>query len=385
MQRPPLALALGLLAAGCVSSVTVAGDRSSERAGATARSFGLADSVLAVRWRRLLTEPGLIEYKPQEFAAAATDGTHVFIGSRGGNFFALRPSDGEVQWRKHIEGGVSSRPLYLADTKVVFVGGDDGAMYCLDAATGAERWVYRTKGPIGGEPVYDDGLLYFENGENRIYAIDAHSGAWRWQYDREAPETFTIRGSASPLLFGGRAYVGFSDGYLAALNARTGDVIWARSLAGESPRFNDVDATPVIVDGTLYVSSFSGGVYALDPGEGGVKWRYETEGASTVRVDRDRVFFASTRDGLHCLDTKGRLVWRQSLARQGELSQPVLVGDRYLLVSASEGGTYVVDQASGQLLQFFKPGHGVTAPPTSDGRQVYVLTNAGFFYAFSID
>ncbi|MSP62452.1 MAG: hypothetical protein EXR72_19390 [Myxococcales bacterium] len=341
-------------------------------------------AVLSVRWRRLLTEPGLIEYKPQEFAAAATDGTRVFIGSHGGSFFALRPRDGEVLWKKQIAGGVSSRPLYLADQKAIFVGGDDGAMYCLDAATGRERWAYHTKGPIDGEPVYDDGLLYFTNGENRVYAIDAQSGAWRWQYDREAPESFTIRGFAGPLLFGGRAYVGFSDGYLATLNARTGDVIWARSLAGESARFSDVDSTPVIVDGSLYVSSFSGGVYALDPADGAVRWRFEVEGAGTVRVDRGRIYFAAARGGLHCLDLKGRVVWRQALAQQGELSTPTLLDGRYLLVSASDAGTYVADARSGRLLQFFEPGKGVTAEPVSDGRQVYVLTNTGFFYAFAL-
>jgi hypothetical protein len=78
-------------------------------------------------------------------------------------------------------------------------------------------------------------------------------------------------------------------------------------------------------------------------------------------------------------------VWRQALARQGELSPPVLVGGRLLLVSASEGGTYVVDRRSGRLLQFFEPGHGVTAMPYSDGAQVYLLTNTGFFYAFLIE
>ena len=35
------------------------------------------------------------------------------------------------------------------------------------------------------------------------------------------PETFTIRGMASPLAWGGRVYAGFSDGYLAALAGKT--------------------------------------------------------------------------------------------------------------------------------------------------------------------
>ena len=355
------------------------------------------EEVLRVRWRRLLTEPGLIEYKPQEFASATSGGGRIYVGSRGGWFFALRPRDGEVLWKHAIDGGVSAQPLFLADarigddlnpahaTGVVYVGGSDGAMHAFDAATGKERWTYRTKGPIGGAPVYNEGLLYFANGENRVFCLDARTGAWRWQYEREAPDSFTIRGYASPLVFGGRVYAGFSDGYLVALNARVGDVIWARSLAGSTTaRFADVDATPVLVDGTLYAASYSAGVYALQPSDGSVRWRYDVEGATTVSVLGDRVYFAATRAGVHCLDKKGHLVWQQALAAQGELSPPTVVDGRWLMVSASDGGSFVVDPPSGRLLQFFDPGHGVTSMPATDGKQIYILTNAGFLYAFAL-
>src|SRR5262249_1446274 len=151
------------------------------------------------------------------------------VGSRGGYFYALRRDDGAQVWRKPIAGGVSSRPLYLPDTGTVYVGGDDGVIYALVAATGEERWNFHAKGPVTGTPVLDEGFIYVPSGENRVYAVDAVSGAWRWQYDREAPESFTIRGVSSPLVYGGRVYVGFSDGYIAVLNARTGDAVWARS------------------------------------------------------------------------------------------------------------------------------------------------------------
>src|SRR4051794_4893137 len=111
------ALLAGLLACGCSSL----GSRPAETVRWT-RAEGRAD-VLRVSWRRLLTEAPLIEYKPQEFASAATDGTHVFVGSKGGFFWALRPGDGTEAWKKKIPGGVSSRPLYLPDTRTVFVGG----------------------------------------------------------------------------------------------------------------------------------------------------------------------------------------------------------------------------------------------------------------------
>ena len=339
--------------------------------------------LLTVRWRRLLGEPPLIEYKPQEFAQAAGDGNRVFVGCRAGWLYALSPSDGRLLWRKTIPAGISSRPLYLPEAQRLYVGTDDGALMSLDPRTGAVRWLYQAKGPLASPPVEADGVLYFTSGENRLYAVDAQSGVWRWQYEREAPETFAIRGYGAPLVFGGRVYAGFADGYLATLNARTGDVIWARALGGDSGRFLDVDSTPVIDQGTLYVASRSAGLYALDPADGATRWRFEVEGGGTVRLDGDRLFFTATPGGLYCLDRKGRLQWRQSLAGQGELSEPVLLGARHLLVSASDGGAYVVERERGRLLQLFAPGHGITAAPSVDGRRVFVLTNAGFLYAFS--
>ena len=52
---------------------------------------------------------------------------------------------------------------------------------------------------------------------------------------------------------------------------------------------------------------------------------------------------------------------------------------------APAAGEYVADAQTGRLYQFFSPGHGITGEPTTDGRQVYVLSNGGFLYALSLD
>ncbi len=362
-----------LLIAGCSTS-----------AGTVREHFVAPADVLRVRWRQHLTEEPLIEYKPQEFAAATSDGRRVFVGSSAGGFYAFDATDGSILWHRKLVGGISARPRYVASENTVFVGSQGGAVYALDASTGANRWVYDVKGPVESQPTYADGMVYFASGENRVYAVDAHKGTWKWQYDRESPENnFTIRGYAAPLVLNGRVYAGFSDGYLACLTASSGDVIWARSLAGEATRFTDVDGTPTVAGGTLYVSSYSGGVYALDPKDGSTRWRYDVEGAGTVRVHDGRVYFSAAKFGLHALDLDGHVLWRQALAAGGELSTPLLVG-RYVLVSSPAAGTYVADATTGHLYQFFYQGHGITAEPTTDGRQVYVLSNGGYFYALAL-
>jgi outer membrane protein assembly factor BamB len=287
-------------------------------------------------------------------------------------------------WDRTVGGAISGRPLYAPETGSVYVGADDGGLYAFDGTTGEQRWVYRAHGPIASQPVYADDTLYVTSGENRIYALDARTGKWKWQYDREAPESFTIRGYPSPRVVGNRVYVGFSDGYLACLSTAGGDVLWARSLAGDATRFMDVDSTPLYYRDTLYVSAYATGVYALDPKDGSTRWRFDVEGATTVRARGSRLYFTAAKAGLHALDLEGHLLWRQALAEGGELSAPTVVAS-YLLVSSAHAGTYVADARSGRLYQFFAPGHGVTSEATSDGRQVYVLSNAGYFYALGLN
>jgi outer membrane protein assembly factor BamB len=249
--------------------------------------------VLQVRWRYHLTEEPLIEYKPQEFAAATSGGGRVFVGSSAGVLWAFDAKSGAVQWKKKTGGAISGQPRYVEATDSVYFGSDDGGLYALAASDGAERWVYRTHAPIASQPVFADDALYFTTGENRIYALNASDGKWKWQYDREAPESFTIRGYPAPLVVGNRVYVGFSDGYLACLAAQGGDVVWARSLAGDATRFMDVDATPLFYRDTIFVSSYSTGVYALDPKDGSTRWRFEVEGAGSDKARSGRLYFAA--------------------------------------------------------------------------------------------
>ena len=371
-MRRSLALTFAFAVAGCGGASVSGGAR---------EGFVSPVNVLQVRWSRHLTEYPLLEYKPQEFAAGTSDGERVFVGSSSSWFFALSAHDGQLLWRKKLDGAVTGRPRLHGST--VYVGTVGGVLYALDAGSGGQKWRYDLKGPVESQPLWSEGTLYFTSGENRVYALDAEKGTWKWQYDRESPESFTIRGSGAPLVYNGRVYVGFSDGYLAALSVLSGDVVWARSLAGEATRFVDVDSTPVVSGGTLYVSSYAGGVFALDPKDGSTKWRYEIEGAGSVRVSGGRVYFAAAKLGLHSLDLDGRLLWRQALAAGGELSSPLVVDD-FVMVSSANMGTYVADARTGRLYQFFYQGHGITAEPTTDGRQVYVLSNGGYFYACAL-
>lgn len=350
--------------------------------------------VLSLRWSRpLVTDIKFFSYKPQEFAIAAVsdDASTVFIGSSARTFYALSARSGDVIWARDLGSGISSEPRYVpaggaaGPEPLLLLGDDDGRLIAMRARDGEIKWQSPrsgNRGPIQTAPVVHNGRVYVASISGHVEAYKLEDGKEVWRYERTLGDGFAIRGNSNVLVVGEKIYVGFPDGYLACLSAESGEVLWSRSLAGDKSRFTDVDSTPILHAGTLYVSCFATGVYALDPKDGSTKWRFDLDNAGPVAVDpvSERVYAVSSTQGLFAIDNKGRKLWQQSLAKQGELMQPVIYGP-YLLITAAVSGLYVADKETGELLQSFDPGQGATAPPLAVGSSVYLLSNAGAFFA----
>jgi outer membrane protein assembly factor BamB len=371
---------LGLLgaAAGCAGSTV-------RRADQPAREYPAG--VTQVRWRTQIHDHGLFEPRPEECASGAIVGDRLVIGSRGGKAMALALADGQILWSTPVTGGVDSEARYDASHEQVYLGTDDGFIYAVDPQDGKLRWSYKGRGAVERLPELGGDAVYFSTSSDRIIALDPRSGKALWQYEREPPEGFTIHGHAGPRLARGIVYGGFSDGFLVALNAGTGDIVWARSLAAASEQYVDVDATPAVLgDDLVLSSSYSGGLYALAASSGEVRWRLNVEGASGVQVVGKNLFFAAPRDGLTALSSGGDVLWRQGLADAGDLTPPLGVGP-LLVFSASRSGLFIVDRKTGHLAETFNPGRGMCASATvgPDGRTLYVLANSGSVYALKLD
>ena len=57
------------------------------------------------------------------------------------------------------------------------------------------------------------------------------------------------------------------------------------------------------------------------------------------------------------------------------------------MFSGSRAGLFIVDRATGKLLEIFNPGRGMCASATigPDGRTLYVLANSGTVYALALN
>lgn len=350
----------------------------------------LGEDRLSLHWK-FITADRLTEVTPQEFAQSAVWSDTLYTGSAGGWFYALKTATGEVRWRKKT-GAVACAPLLSGGT--VYVGTSDGILLALDAQTGLEKWRYQSRGPIAQVPVTSHDLVIFSNEADQVVAVDAITGKYKWQYKTETPEEYTLRGHAGVAVDGDLVFTGFSNGTMVALRRDSGSVAWSTSLKAEADRFMDVDATPLVIGDRVYASSSSGGVYALDKVTGLVRWRVpfwdarlpSSSGNVGGLASDGKIIYVSVADlGTYAIDLGGNVVWRVGAKDGGEPAAPVVFSD-LLLYSLAKDGMFVADRRTGQTLEYFDPGDGVSASPTvtGDGR-LFVMSNRGILYAFDLD
>ena len=152
----------------------------------------------------------------------------------------------KLKWAFGIPGGVetSSQPTVYGDT--VFMGSDGGNVYAVDAASGCVHWSFLAGAGVRSAPLVvphgkSGHAVVFGDFKANLYAVDAQSGKqiWKTQVDDQALSRIT--GAAA--YYDGLLYVGVSSseeisglqanyeccrmrGSLSAINAATGKPVW---------------------------------------------------------------------------------------------------------------------------------------------------------------
>jgi quinohemoprotein ethanol dehydrogenase len=153
----------------------------------------------------------------------------------------------------------------------------------------AWQFVLDTSRGLEATPIVIDGVMYAVGNWGRVYALDARSGRELWrrvppvdgQWARHACCDVVNRGLA---VWQGRVYVGTIDGWLEALDAATGAVVWrVDTLLGRDRRLPyTVSGAPLIAGDVVVIGNggadfgVRGYVSAYDLSSGALKWRFFT-------------------------------------------------------------------------------------------------------------
>lgn len=159
----------------------------------------------------------------------AASGNLLFFASGDQNLYAVKKEDGSFAWGFRTGDMAFNHPIVFGD--LVCLGSRDRYFYALDKSTGAIAWKFCTTDRITcSAALYRETVIF---GTNKIYAFDK-TGNMVWSYPisshycsdgLEVSEDIVVSGS--------------EDGFIFALDARTGKRIWkfrTNSTAPLSPK-----------------------------------------------------------------------------------------------------------------------------------------------------
>lgn len=330
-------------------------------------------------WVRRTTEKDNLGFRKINRMTPLLVGDLLVQGNGIDGLVAYERDTGREKWRLPIANGVEPSATSIRDR--LFVGASDGNFYSIEASTGHIQWSFPTKAENLSAPLLDEGTVYFLAGNNVFYALDAATGRQLWLYSRQDTSQFSIRGGSQAALKDGTLYVGFSDGSLVALNAKSGSVVWELQL-NRNKRFRDIDATPVIDGNQLYIAGYDDKLYCVSMEKGEILWRVDGGGYSAVTVSGDKIFYPTTTNEVWALKkANGDKVWSYKL-KEGIATQ-VKMYKGSLVFGESQGMLRFLDPNSGAVLGYMEPGRGILSAPQVDEKnsRVYFISGEANLYA----
>lgn len=320
--------------------------------------------------------------------APAQDGDTLFAADGRGLIEALDADTGETRWEVELDTPVSSGLTAMADS--LFLATRNGEVLALDQADGRVQWRARVTSEVLAAPQASRELLVVQAVDGRVTALDRDSGDERWVYSGPRP-SLSLRGTGTPTVIDQVTFAGFANGRLVTLDNRSGQPLWDRRIAvpqgqSEIDRLVDLAGQPVLTqDGRLFVTSYNGRLAALDARSGEVLWSRELSSYLTPILVGDFLFVIDEASHVIAVDAgNGNELWRNEALEGRSLTAPAFATD-HLVVGDAEGYLHLLDAREGKIVGRTRiDGSGLSVRPLTDRRRVYALANDGTLDALEL-
>jgi PQQ-dependent dehydrogenase (methanol/ethanol family) len=150
--------------------------------------------------------------------------------------------------------------------------------------------ITNTAGRLESTPLVSNGVMYASGTFSKLFALDARTGETIWVWDpaivrggfgQGGPSYCCGPNNRGLAIYEGRVYAGLLDGRLVALDAETGELVWARQTTPPGTDYS-ITGAPRIVKGNVIIGNggaeygVRGFVTAYDAETGEEVWRFYT-------------------------------------------------------------------------------------------------------------
>ncbi|MFZ2447577.1 MAG: PQQ-binding-like beta-propeller repeat protein [Syntrophobacteraceae bacterium] len=245
------------------------------------------------------------------------------------------------------------------------------ATFCLASLLFGFPFTACCRASVASCPLVADGRLYIGASDGKLYALDASSGNQIWA----APAGDFV----DPFAAGanGIVYASSWDGNVYAFDANTGNQLWTAN-------FPSVVNSPIVAaNGAVYFSTADGSLYALDGSAGSQLWVVNSLPADlNLAIGGKTLYASSLMEGLYAFDISGGVPLWTSITSSALIGPPVVTGDSVCI--GSDGGIlYKFDGGSGAQLWAAQVPDGINSV-SFNGGSVYVSSPESTLYSFDL-
>jgi len=318
----------------------------------------------------------------------------VFTANRNGDAYAFDEATGDDIWEVDLSDIDGTRGFFDNKVKALINGGpiagvnkvfyttENGEVFALDAETGDLAWRGKVKGEIIAAPAIDTGVLVVNTASGVLKAFNANNGEEVWEVIQDVP-ALTLRGTSSPVISSGGVILGTPSGEVTVYILESGQQGWTAEIgeatgSTELERVIDVDSTPIIYGDKVYTVSARGNLAAVELRTGRILWKRKYSSYRNIAIDGNTIFLTDVKGHIYAIDRNDGLeLWSQhSLTNRG-VTGPAVNGN-YIVVGDYEGYLHWINQETGEFAaQHYVDGSGVHSTPTVSKGIVYAQSRDG--------
>jgi outer membrane protein assembly factor BamB len=267
--------------------------------------------------------------KPSRFGGGvSTDGTLVYATNGVGDVAALKIENGETVWKKRPSGPLRGAPTISSGN--IYVMTQDNQIYALRASDGEVQW--KESGPVGisgifgvAAPAAAQGTVIagYSTGELAAYRYENGRSLWSDTLSRTAMSTTVSTLTdidADPVIDRGRVFALGQGGRMASYELVSGQRIWEINIAGI--------ATPVAAGEWVFVLTSDAKLLCVQRASGKIRWL-----SQLARFKDEK-------------DKKGQITWRGPVLVNNRLISVNSRGEMWSVSTADGAASLMTDLKS---------------------------------------